>query len=229
MNCHSAREQLTDTLATGHAELTGEITGHVQSCAGCQAFYAQQAELFHAIDSGLSAMTNEPMPSSLLPKVRERMEKTRPGSTWLYRLVPVAAVLLVAALIGVPLARRSARRGGVQVTVIPKHIEKSVEPPQAIAEQPDKSNTPRAPQEQIVHTPPRSPVARRPLRPTDAAVIVDPEESKGLIELAAAANQSPQIAQAMLHPVAPPSIEMEPIKPVEIANLEVKSLSEENQ
>ena len=53
MNCKNAREQITDALAGGSAELTGELTDHVHSCAGCGAFYAQQAELFGAMDSGL--------------------------------------------------------------------------------------------------------------------------------------------------------------------------------
>jgi hypothetical protein len=229
MNCKNARERITDALANGQMKLAGEVAVHLLACEGCRAYHAQQAELFRAMDSGLRAMANEPVPPSLLTGVRVRLEETRTSSHWLYRLLPVSAVLVVAALIAVPLLRRSIRSGGVQVIAIPKHMEKSVEPPQAIAEQPDKSNGPRAPQEQIVHTPSRALIARRPMRPIEVAVIVDPGESKGLFELAAAANQSPQIAQAMLHPVAPPPIEMEPIKTVELANLEVKPLSEENQ
>lgn len=229
MNCQGAREQTVDTLATGRVEMTREVAGHIQSCAECRTFYAQQAALFCAMDSSLSAMVNEPVPASLLPKVRERMEKTRPGSTWLYRLVPVAAVLLVAALIGVPLARRSARIGGVQVIVIPERSKNGGEPRRPLAEKTEKSTIPPATREQSPRHSARPPAALRQVQTAVVAVLVSSEESKGLRQLAAAVPRDPQWAQAMVHPADPPSSQMAPIKPVVIADLEVKPLSEENQ
>jgi len=93
MNCQNARDQITDALAAESMELTGELTGHVQSCAGCATFYAQQTELFCAMDSGLSAMANEPVPLSLLPKVRARMEEGVPRRGWVFSRFTAAAAL----------------------------------------------------------------------------------------------------------------------------------------
>jgi len=229
MNCHCTREQITDTLATGHAELTGELTGHVQSCAECRALYAQQAELFHAMDSGLSAMVNEPTPASLLPRVRGRMEETRTSNPWFYRFLPAAAVLVIACVIALPLVRRSLRSGGVQVTVIPKPSENGAEPRPPLAGGPEESMVSPATRALSPHLSARPPAARRPEQTIEVAVLVSSEESQGLLQLAAAVPRSPQWAQAMLHPVELPPSQMEPMKPIEIANLEVQPLSEEKQ
>ena len=229
MNCQVARVQITDSLAAGSMKLTKDLAGHVQSCAGCGTFYAQQAELFRAMDSGLGTMANEPIPASLLPRVRARMEVAHAVSSWFYRLVPVAGILVVACLIAFPLVHRSVRTGGVQVAVVPRRSGSDIGPRQPIADQSGSLMVPHAPRKQIARDTSRTSVARRSIRPTEVAVIVDPEESKGLFELAAAVRQRPQWAQAMLHPVELPPIQMKPIEPIEIADLEVQPLSEGSQ
>lgn len=229
MNCQSAREHIAEALAASREELTGEVTDHVQSCAGCRAFYAQQTELFRAMDSGLSAMANEPVPASLLPRVRARMEGTRTASLWLYRLLPIAAILVIACLIAFPLVRRSVRSGAVQVAVIPKRIENGVEPRPPQVQQPEESAAPSVRQGRSSRHSTQASGAHRPARAPESAVLVDPEESRGLLQLAAAALRSPRWAQAMVHPAAPPASQIAPIEPVEIANLEVNPLSEESQ
>ncbi len=69
------------------------------------------------------------------------MEETHTVSPWLYRLLPVAAVLVVVWVIAFPLVRRSFRFGGVQVAVIPERSENGVEPRQPLAGQPEKSGS----------------------------------------------------------------------------------------
>ncbi len=229
MNCQNAREQITDLLAAGRVELTGELAGHVQSCAGCGTFYAQQAKLFRAMDSALSAMANEPMPLSLLPRVRARMEETRTLSPWFYRLLPIAAILVIAYLIAFPLARRSLRSDGVQVAVIPKRSESRVQSRPPLAGQPETLKVPPATREQRPRHSVRLPAAQRPAQTAEVAVLVSSEESQGLLQLAAAVPRSPQWAQAMLHPVDLARTQIEPIEPIEIASLEVSPLSGENQ
>lgn len=229
MNCQSAREQITDTLATGQVELNGGIADHLQSCSACRTFYAQQAELFRAMDSGLSAMANEPMPASLLPRVRARMEETHTSNLWFYRLVPAAAVLVIASVMALPLVRRSFRSAGVQVAVIPERSENGAEPRPPLVERPEKLMIPHATRAQSSHLSARPSAAQRPAQTAEVAVLVSSEESQGLLQLAAAVPRSPQWAQAMVHPAAPQSIQVAPIEPVEIANLEVNPLSEGNQ
>ncbi len=119
MNCQNAREQITDTLAGGSAELTGELTAHVETCAGCGAFYVQQAELFRAVDSGVSAMANEPVPASLLPRVRARMEERIPRRSWVSSALTAAAALAVVVLVAIfhPLVEKKPK--GMPVSAIP--------------------------------------------------------------------------------------------------------------
>jgi anti-sigma factor RsiW len=222
-------EQVTDTLTAGQLGLSGDLTEHLQSCTGCRTFYAQQAKLFRAMDSGLSAMANEPVPASLLPRVRARMEETYPVSPWFYGLLPVAAVLVIACLIALPLVRRSFRSGGVQVTVVPKRNENRVKPLPPQVEQPEQSTAPLTTRERSPRHFAHVPAARRPAQTVELDVLVSSEESEGLLQLAAAVPRSPQWAQAMLHPVELPLSQVEPMKPIEIANLEVQPLSEENQ
>lgn len=229
MNCHHAREQITEMLAAGRVELTRELTGHVQSCAGCGTFYAQQAELFRAMDSSLSAMVNEPVPASLLPRVRARMEESSTSNPWFYRLLPSAAILVVAYVIAFPLVRHSFRSGSVQVAVIPKHSENGVQSRPPLAGQPEKSKVHTATREHRPRHSVRLPTVQRPAQTAEVAVLVSSEESQGLLQLAAAVPRSPQWAQAMLHPVELPPIQIEPIEAIEIADLEVKPVSEENQ
>jgi hypothetical protein len=229
MNCQSARELIAETLAVSREELTREIAGHIQSCAECRTFYAQQAELFRAMDSGLGAMVNEAVPPSFLPRVRALMAETHTVSPWFYRLLPAAAVLVIACLIAFPFVRRSFRSGGVEVAVIPERSENGGEPRQPLAGQPEKSPVPPATGEQSPRHSARPPAAQRPAQTAGLAVLVTAEESQGLLQLAAAVQRSPQWAQAMVHPTAPPASQIAPIEPVEIANLEVNPLSEESQ
>jgi hypothetical protein len=208
--------------------MTRELAGHIQSCAECRTFYAQQAELFRAMDSGLGAMVNESLPPSLLPRVCARMPETHTVSPWFHRLLPVAAVLVIACLIAFPFVRHSFRSGGVEVAVIPERSENGGEPRQPLAGQPEKSFAPPATGEQSPRHSARLPAAQRPAQTAELAVLVGSEEYQGLQQLAAAVPRSPQWAQAMVHPAAPPSIQVAPIEPVVIADLEVKPLSEGN-
>jgi hypothetical protein len=229
MNCQSARERITDALSAGPANFEGELATHVESCEGCRAFSAQQGQLFRAMDTGLRAIANEPVPPSLLPGVRAQMEETCAGRPWFYRLLPVAAILILAVLIGVSMLRRSMQSEGVLVTVIPERGEDGVAPRQPLAEQTEKSAASTAGQARAVRRSTRPPAGRRPAQATAVPIVVDSRESRAIRQLAAAVLQSPTWAEAMVHPAAPRSDQMEPIKPVEIANLEVKALSEENQ
>ncbi|HXR34198.1 MAG TPA: hypothetical protein VN830_10840 [Verrucomicrobiae bacterium] len=119
MNCQNAREQITDTLAAGNVELSGDLTGHVQSCAGCGTFYARQAELFLAMDSGLSAMANEPVPVSLLPRVRARMEESVSGRGWVSNRLAAAAALAVVLVAVIFFPRAEKKPLEVPVMAIP--------------------------------------------------------------------------------------------------------------
>lgn len=224
MNCQGAREQTVDTLATGRVEMTREVAGHIQSCAECRTFYAQQDAFFRAMDSGLGAMVNESVPLSLLPRVRARMAETHTVSPWFYRLLPAAAVLVIACLIVLPLVRRSSRSRSVQVAVIPERSENGGEPRRPLAEQPEESTVPRATRELSPRHSARPPAAQRRAQAAEVAVLVSPEESRGLLQLAETVRQRPHWAQAMLAAGTPPPVQMETISPIETADLKIAPL-----
>src|SRR5271166_6063082 len=103
MNCNNAKQQITDTLAAGQAELGPEITIHLQACEGCRAFYVQQAKLFRAIGSGLHAIANEPVPPSLLPGIRVQLgDQSVIRRAWIPRwgLAVVAAAIILTVSVG---------------------------------------------------------------------------------------------------------------------------------
>jgi anti-sigma factor RsiW len=104
MNCRSAQEKIVDAMASREPGLRGDLDQHVRECAGCHAFLASHASLASAIDSHLRLIANEPVPPSLLPAVRARLEQEAAPRQWIFswRFAAVATVvvLLVATVIG---------------------------------------------------------------------------------------------------------------------------------
>ena len=103
MNCRSAQEKIVDAIASRESGLCEDPDQHVGKCAGCRAFLASQASLASAIDSHLRLIAKEPVPPSLLPRVRARLEQeTAPRQSilrWQFAAVATVVVLLVAAAI----------------------------------------------------------------------------------------------------------------------------------
>jgi hypothetical protein len=103
MNCRRAQEKIADAIASRESGLCEDPDQHVGECAGCRAFMASQASLAAAIDSHLRLIAKEPVPPSLLPRVRARLEQEtaprQPILRWQFAAVATAVVLLVAAAI----------------------------------------------------------------------------------------------------------------------------------
>jgi anti-sigma factor RsiW len=104
MNCRSAQEKIVDAMASRELGLRRDLDQHVRECAGCRAFLASHASLASAIDSHLRLIANEPVPPSLLPGVRARLDQEAAPRQWIFswRFAAVATVvvLLVATVIG---------------------------------------------------------------------------------------------------------------------------------
>jgi len=95
MPCESYKPALTDAAATKEA-LSCEVAAHVGACATCRAFFAEEQQLFAAIDSGVHAAANTEVPTSLFPRVRTDLDDQRiPNLSW----IRVGAVLAGAALV----------------------------------------------------------------------------------------------------------------------------------
>jgi hypothetical protein len=103
MNCRSAQEKIVAAIASRESALCGDLDQHVRECTGCRAFLASQASFASAIDSHLRLIAKEPVPPSLLPGVRARLEQEKtPRQSilrWQFAAVATVVVLLVAAAI----------------------------------------------------------------------------------------------------------------------------------
>jgi hypothetical protein len=100
MNCQQVQKEMLDRLAAGDAVLPVELLAHQQSCHHCRRYYDQQSALFRSMEQGLGRMANAPVPPSLLPMVRSRLDQqAAAGFTWLYgwRVAGLTAGAVVAA------------------------------------------------------------------------------------------------------------------------------------
>jgi hypothetical protein len=121
MNCKRAQKKIVNELASGESGFGGQLGQHLQNCAACCAFFANQAALFQAIDSHVHAIANGPMPPSLLPCVRVRLqEEVLPGpqGTRTWQLAAIAAVIVLSAVVGLQMHRQAA----------PEHTTESTPP-----------------------------------------------------------------------------------------------------
>jgi hypothetical protein len=100
MNCQQVQQEMLDRLAAGDAVLPVELLAHQQSCHDCRNYYDKQSALFRSIEQGLGRMANSPVPPSLLPMVRSRLDQRAAARfTWLqgWPVAGLAASALVAA------------------------------------------------------------------------------------------------------------------------------------
>jgi len=105
MNCKQYQEKILDSLAAGAANLSPEIAAHQNSCTLCAEFYQAHQRLFHGIDTGLQSLVNQPVPPSLLPTVRARLdENPMPQRAWFLSWNPVAVAALAILAVAVSYA-----------------------------------------------------------------------------------------------------------------------------
>jgi hypothetical protein len=98
MNCKRCQEKILDSLLSGEEILTTVVLEHRRFCARCEDFYVSQQALLRSMDAGLHAIANQPIPSSLLPQLRPRLDEQLAASlsaspSW--RFVAAVAVLVL--------------------------------------------------------------------------------------------------------------------------------------
>jgi hypothetical protein len=107
--CEDYRTALTDAAAAA-VQPSLELRSHMDACAFCRAAFAEEAQLFASIDTGLRATANSEVPVSLFPRVRARLnEQSVPHRFWVPAGVALAAA---AALIVAFVFLRGHRRDG---------------------------------------------------------------------------------------------------------------------
>lgn len=74
MNCKQIQQEILERLAAAESVLPLELLAHQRSCSDCRNYYERQAVLFHSMEQGLGRIANSPVPPSLLPVVRARLD-----------------------------------------------------------------------------------------------------------------------------------------------------------
>jgi hypothetical protein len=218
MNCASAQTEIVDAMASHESGLRGELHQHVDECARCRAFLANQTSVASVIDSHLRLIANEPVPPSLLPRVRARLEQEavpRQGILrWQFVTLAATVVLLIA--IGVRMLR----------------LDTPVRAPQAFARVAPESpivNRPVSPQvEEPAPKTSRAPAAAHRTNvsahssPTE--VLVLPEEQQAFQRFVSHISQDQDSAKALV--VSAPDRADAPVEIalLAITNVEVKPL-----
>jgi hypothetical protein len=73
MPCKIYREALIEAAASDSAA-SFELRSHLDACASCRASFAEELQLFAAIDAGVRAAANAEVPHSLFPRVHASLE-----------------------------------------------------------------------------------------------------------------------------------------------------------
>jgi hypothetical protein len=100
MSCDRYKKALIDAAASGDA-LSLALRAHMAACSSCIAAFERERSLLAAIDVGVRAAANAPMPASFLPAVHVRISQEdasaakHPASAhWAYYAAAAVAVIL---------------------------------------------------------------------------------------------------------------------------------------
>lgn len=108
MNCECAKERIVEALASCDSGVRGELDQHLQNCNSCRIFFEKQTALHRAIDSHLRVMVKQPIPPSLLPQLRVRLQEDvslRPAWFSGWRIAAIVALVILAAAASIPMRR----------------------------------------------------------------------------------------------------------------------------
>lgn len=215
MTCKKCQGKILDALAAGASHVAPEVAAHQQSCPACTQFFATQQSLFQSIDARLQCLVNSPVPVSLLPGIRSRLDENpaehrRRLLAW--NLAAVAALAIAGVILG-HFWRRPA--------VLPNSLEQPTIASQA-------GRVPQEVPQDARQLNPRSrytvPVRARhktppPASPATPEVIVLAEEREAFAKFVAEVPQQPQVAVAFTRPTP-----ATPDAPIEIALLHIDRL-----
>jgi hypothetical protein len=216
MNCKQCQQNILESLA-GRGLLAPEVSAHQKSCAACREFFGAQQTLFLAIDTNLHSLANQPVPSSLLPSVRARLDEgSAPNRArfFAWSAVAVTAATLVTVNLGYHLRQPVNSAKSAPVTSI---ASRSVDNPQ-----PDLPSN-QAPRKSYVSAPKIWHSAPTPSTPAPE-VIVLAEERQAFARFVAEVPEKPEVAKALVRP-APGENQGENAEPVEIAVLQIDNLN----
>ncbi len=116
--CEDYRTALTDAVAAA-VQPSFEIRSHLDACASCRVAFAEETQLFAAINKAVRAAANAEVPVSLFPRVRARLnEQSVPRHSWIPASVAFAAAsALIVAFIFVRGHRREGAEPNLQMNI----------------------------------------------------------------------------------------------------------------
>src|SRR5262249_39856398 len=114
MSCERYKKALTQA-AGAETPLPGAVRDHLDACPRCQAAFAGERALFAAIDSGLRATANAPVPPAFLQRSHARLaQETRAARVGSLHWLHVAAAATALIILMLPILRpRSAKQPAV--------------------------------------------------------------------------------------------------------------------
>jgi len=225
MPCESYKEALTDAVAAGQAP-SHELTAHLDACAGCRAFFAEEQRLFAVIDAGVHGATNSNVPPSLLPRVRARLDEQKVSH---FPWIRVGAVLASAALILIGVVLLQKMRSSARQQASPANVAEAkpvVKGPAMIV--PSEVQPERRPVERRSTAPTRAShqrAAGESARAAEIAVLVPAGQKEEVDKLVVAlSNGTVKAGDLLLQRAAAPSTTSE-LAPLGIPEIQIKPLA----
>jgi hypothetical protein len=219
MNCKVCQEKILESLAGGTEPLASEVASHKNSCVACRGYYDAQQNLFRSIDAGLRSFANQPVPPSLVPGVRARLdEKSTPRRSGYFRwsFAAVVAVVILTAGIGYVLRRPENHPNSPEVLSV---ASQSASNPVPATQPPAKSSS-------IAPRPIAKRVSPEAASTTVPEVIVLAEERQAFARFVEEIPQEREVAMALTKPAREQVDDPLEIALLQIESLEVKSLEE---
>ena len=217
MFCESYRKALSEVVLLG-SRVHGETAAHLGMCASCRETLAEERALLQRIDGGLTSLVVSDAPASLIPAVRARIaDGAKSRRAWSVLAYVTAAVAIGAAAISFSL-RSKAPQVKLETAI--------AEPSSAVTSQATSSQVEkvlsyeRSSQSRLIVTHRRASPDSWAARKTRPDVLVSADDQLGLQRYAASLRTVARRNAATLGEASGPEI-----KPLEIAELDLKRLS----
>jgi hypothetical protein len=219
--CEEYRMALTDAAAAA-VQLSPELRSHLDACASCRGAFIEERQLFAGIDTGLRTSANAEVPTSLLPRVRAKLnERDAPGRSW----IPSVSALAVAATVVVFVLVRGHGRDIVDLNPQLSSVVHGVQPaetiPAAAAAVPIEKTSPvvRKKTAQVAKTLPV-------VRAEEVAVLIPAGQKQAIAALLGSVQYGKFDGEAVLAERPEKALQELQVAPLDVSPIELKPLAD---
>lgn len=221
MPCEDYREALIEAAAG--AGPSRDLRSHLDACTSCRRAFAEEKQLFAAIDTGLRANANAEVPTSFLPRVRARLEDAPEAER---RWTPFLIFAAASATIALTLFIASRPRQAIDNNEASQNLSA---PSRETPETPVRREATGKPfivaSDGSHHTLQRRIATQgRPGASTRLEVLVPPDEREALARFIDSQQVRDVVAIALVVPTSSKKDEPMSVEPLEIAELKVLPL-----